>query len=140
MSDGCVYSAHINEKDFVRDELSEYCFFFSYEKAFEFIQREKKSCLDDEDLKRVETFGKIYRLKADEVYGRYNPYDEFFFDNEMRLVDIWRYSIIKLPGLLIVNINRRHHSQQACPITSIMRNYPIIIFPKWRSYRRNRKY
>ena len=90
-SDGYVYAAHINEKDFVRDELSEYCFFFSYEKAFEFIQREKKSYLDDEDLKRVETFGKIYRLKVDEVYGRYNPYDEFFFDSDMRLVDIWRY-------------------------------------------------
>lgn len=90
-ADGYVYAAHINEKDFVREDLSEYCFFFSYEKAFEFIQKEKKSYLDDEDLKRVETFGKIYRLKVDEVYGRYNPYDEFFFDGEMRLVDIWRY-------------------------------------------------
>ena len=85
-SDGYVYAAHINEKDFVRDELSEYCFFFSYEKAFEFIMMQKKEYLDDEDLKAVETFGKIYRLKVDEVYGRYNPYDEFFFDSEMRLV------------------------------------------------------
>lgn len=40
--------------------------------------------LDDEDLKDVQTYGVIRRIKLAD-----NDSDEYLFDTEMRMVDIW---------------------------------------------------
>lgn len=61
-------------------------YFSSYEKAWEYLLKEKQEYLDDEDLKYVKTFASIERIKLDDTEG--SDGKSYLFDNEMRMVNI----------------------------------------------------
>lgn len=91
---GYVYAAYLNEKDFVftQSDLGEYHFSSNYKSAYENLCAKKKEYLEDKNLAAIQTLGKIYRLKLDEMEGCYTPYDVYRFDNELRLIDTWSCS------------------------------------------------
>lgn len=90
--EGYVYAAALNEKDYINYEISEYSFFSDYENACQSLSRQKDEYLKDDDLKDTQTIGRILRLKLDDLYGHYTPYDEYYFDHEMKLINVWRSS------------------------------------------------
>lgn len=79
-----IYAAQLMEKGYERADLYDYCFFTSYEKAYAYLAEAKQEYLDDEDLKDVITCGEIRRIKLAD-----HDSDEYLFDTEMRMVDIW---------------------------------------------------
>ncbi len=82
--DNAVYAAQLIEKGYPREELYEYTFFTSYEKAYSYLEAEKQEYLDDEDLRGVKTYGEIRRIGVNNDAGS----DIYIFDNELRMVDI----------------------------------------------------
>ena len=73
--EGYVYAAALNEKDYINYEISEYSFFSDYENACQSLSRQKDEYLKDDDLKDTQTIGRILRLKLDDLFGHYTPYD-----------------------------------------------------------------
>lgn len=82
---GAIFLADLQEKGRECDRLSAYRFFSTYENAMEFLRKEKDSYLALDDLKEIVTYGEIWRMEVDTD----NPdCDVYFFDDQMRLVDI----------------------------------------------------
>lgn len=82
---GVIFLADLQEKGRECDSLSAYRFFSTYEKALEFLKKEKGSYIVADDLKEIVTYGEIWRMEVDMD----NPdCDVYYFDNQMRLVDI----------------------------------------------------
>lgn len=84
-NEGVIYAAVLCEKNCIRNSMTDYHFFSSYAKAFEWIKGEKQYYLSDEKLKGLQTFGEIRRIKVDDDF---HEADIYHFDNEMRLVDM----------------------------------------------------
>lgn len=86
---GVIYAANLTEKGFFADRLTNYCFFSSYDAAYHFLLRQKQEYLSDADLKDVETYGTIYRITLDNQEYNHTDADEYRFDSEMRLVQVF---------------------------------------------------
>ena len=84
-NEGVIYAAVLYEKNCMRNSMTDYHFFTSYAKAFEWIKGEKQYYLSDEKFKGLQTFGEIRRI---EVNKDFHEADVYYFDNEMRLVDM----------------------------------------------------
>lgn len=78
-----IYAAHLGEKGDRREDLDDYCFFTSYKSAYAYLLNEKQEYLEDENLKGVETYGEIRRIRIAD-----NDSDRYLFDTGMRMVDI----------------------------------------------------
>lgn len=78
-----IYAAQLMEKGYGSDDLNNYRFFTSYEKAYTYLIDEKREYLDSEDLKETETCGEIKRIKMED-----DDSDSYLFDTEMRMVNI----------------------------------------------------
>lgn len=87
-NEGVVYVANLQEKGYLRNDLQDYEFFTCYEKAYENLLEQKQHYLESEYLKRVETFGKIFRIPLDAWPERCSSGDEYLFDNKMELVEV----------------------------------------------------
>jgi uncharacterized protein YutE (UPF0331/DUF86 family) len=87
-SEGYVYAMTLGEKGFVQRDFYEYCFFSSYDKAYESMVSGKQQYLDDEDLRDTQTYGEILRIRIDEPKFNYSDCDEYHFDNELRLIEV----------------------------------------------------
>lgn len=87
-NDGCIYTALLTEKDYPYKELYHYRFFSSYEKAYENLKAQKQNYLENEDLRQIQTYGEIERIKLDDLTGMYTDSDVYRFDNELQMVQI----------------------------------------------------
>ena len=84
-----IYAANLTEKGFFADRLTNYCFFSSYDAAYHSLLRQKQEYLSDADLKEVKTYGKIYRITLNNQEYNHTDADEYRFDSEMRLVQVF---------------------------------------------------
>lgn len=87
-SEGYVYAMTLGEKGFVQRDFYEYCFFSSYDKAYESMVSGKQQYLDDEDLRDTQTYGEILRIRIDEPQFNHSDCDEYHFDNVLRLNEV----------------------------------------------------
>lgn len=87
-SEGYVYAVKLMEKGFDRWNLGDYCFFSSYDKAYEDMVLSKQLYLDDEYLIDTKTYGEILRIRVDEQEFKSIDYDVYRFDNELQLVEV----------------------------------------------------
>lgn len=78
------FAAKLTEKGYCTNgnSLIEYVFFSDYRDAFTYLSHEKQKYMDDEDLRDIETIGKIRRIKMG------GGCDTYYFDTQMRLVDM----------------------------------------------------
>ena len=90
---GMAYAAQLVEIGYPRDEWMYYRYFSSYEKAYDYICREKRHYLQDSDLKDVGTYCVIHRFKLDNSYNDPTDSDVYIFDNDMRLTEIYPYTL-----------------------------------------------
>lgn len=81
-----VYGANFTEKDFNEKIYEKKYFFTSYEKAYQYLVKEKQYYLDNDDLRDCITTGTIQRIKLDETVWGYT--DTYFFDDQLRLVAV----------------------------------------------------
>lgn len=84
-TEGTVFEASLCEQE-CSGQRKNCQYFSSYEKAWEYLLKEKQEYLDDEDLKYVKTFASIERIKLDDTEG--SDGKSYLFDNEMRMVNI----------------------------------------------------
>lgn len=95
LKENAIYAVSFREKAFPDNGEKQY--FSDYEKAFHFMQEEKQSYLEDEDLKDVETFAYIERIELDTQLT-----DRYDFDNFLRLVRLFpnekRYEAVGMNG------------------------------------------
>lgn len=93
---GYLYAANLMEKE-IFPERESYRYFSSYEKAYEYLKKEKDSYLKSEYLKDIPTVGIILGIKPD-TENRWDN-DEYWFDSDMNLIEISgrneRYQISK---------------------------------------------
>ncbi|MDO4678047.1 MAG: hypothetical protein Q4B00_05405 [Eubacteriales bacterium] len=93
---GYLYAANLMEKE-IFPERESYRYFSSYEKAYEYLKKEKDSYLKSEYLKDIPTIGIILGIKPD-TENRWDN-DEYWFDSDMNLIEISgrneRYQISK---------------------------------------------
>ena len=93
---GYLYAANLMEKE-IFPERESYRYFSSYEKAYEYLKKEKDSYLKSEYLKDIPTVGIILGIKPDTENQWDN--DEYWFDSDMNLIEISgrneRYQISK---------------------------------------------
>ena len=66
-----VYGANFTEKDFNEKIYEKKYFFTSYEKAYQYLVKEKQYYLDNDDLRDCITTGTIQRIKLDETVWGY---------------------------------------------------------------------
>ena len=83
-TENVVFETYFCEQD---GDQGKYEYFSSYEKAWEYLLKKKKHYLDDEKIKYVKTFARINRIKLDHAEG--HDGEEYLFDNEMRMVQIY---------------------------------------------------
>ena len=90
----------LNEKSCIRYDLSDHRFFSSYEKAYDGLVSQKRYYLDNEDLRDIETFGEILRIKLNNDTNIHTHCDRYRFDNELKMiwVDGMRESLINEEG------------------------------------------
>lgn len=83
--ENAVFGARLYEEDFPEQSV-ENRFFSTYEKAFNYLKREKQSYLNDEDLKDVRTKGAIdiKWLDQDEACDSVT----FYFDNQLTITKV----------------------------------------------------
>lgn len=80
--DGVVFLADLQERSRETDRLSAYRFFSTYQRALEFLLKEKEHYQISKDLRTIETYGEIWRMELDSD----DPdCDVYCFDNEMKL-------------------------------------------------------
>lgn len=80
--DGVVFLADLQERSRETDRLSAYRFFSTYQRALEFLLKEKEHYQISKDLSTIETYGEIWRMELDSD----DPdFDVYCFDNEMKL-------------------------------------------------------
>lgn len=95
-NNGYLYAANLMEKE-IFPERESYRYFSSYEKAYEYLKKEKDSYLKSEYLKDIPTVGIILGIKPD-TENRWDN-DEYWFDSDMNLIEISgrneRYQISK---------------------------------------------
>lgn len=84
-NDGVIFAAILCEKGFEESYVFDYKYFTEYEKAFAYLQDEKREYLDDEVLKDVETHAEILRIELDYSCRGGMDCDRYQFDNEMKL-------------------------------------------------------
>lgn len=96
---GSKYTININnlmEKE-IFPEREPYRYFSSYEKAYEYLMKEKNSYLMSEYLKDIPTVGLILGIKLD-TENQWD-HDEYWFDSDMNLIELLgrneRYQICK---------------------------------------------
>lgn len=93
---GYLYAANLMEKE-IFPERESYRYFSSYEKAYEYLKKEKDSYLKSEYLKDIPIVGIILGIKPD-TENRWDN-DEYWFDSDMNLIEISgrneRYKISK---------------------------------------------
>lgn len=93
---GYLYAANLMEKE-IFPERESYRYFSSYEKAYEYLKKEKDSYLKSEYLKDIPTVGIILGIKPD-TENRWDN-DEYWFDSDMNLIELSgrneRYQISK---------------------------------------------
>lgn len=79
--DGVVFLADLQERSRETDRLSAYRFFSTYQRALEFLTKEKEHYQISKDLSTIETYGEIWRMELDSD----DPdCDVYCFDNEMK--------------------------------------------------------
>lgn len=88
-----IYAACLEEKECRHDDMTDHLFFSSYEKAYEYLKKYKQEYMEDEDLSRVQFFGKIYRIRMDEEFKvgyshRLVDCDEYYFNHDLELVNV----------------------------------------------------
>lgn len=80
--EGVVFVADLQERSRETDRLSAYRFFSTYQRALEFLLKEKEHYQISKDLRTIETYGEIWRMELDSD----DPdCDVYCFDNEMKL-------------------------------------------------------
>lgn len=80
--DGVVFLANLQERSRETDRLPAYRFFSTYQKALEFLIKEKEHYKISKDLRTIETYAEIWRMELDSD----DPdVDIFYFANEMKL-------------------------------------------------------
>lgn len=80
--DGVVFLANLQERSRETDRLPAYRFFSTYQKALEFLIKEKEHYKISKDLRTIETYAEIWRMELDSD----DPdFDIFYFSNEMKL-------------------------------------------------------
>lgn len=80
--EGVVFLAALQEKGLETDRLAAYRFFSTYQRALEFLLKEKEHYLISKDLRDIETYGEIWRMELDTD----NPdCDVYCFDHVMNL-------------------------------------------------------
>ena len=93
---GYLYAANLMEKE-IFPERESYRYFSSYEKAYEYLKKEKDSYLKSEYLKDIPTVGIILGINPDT--GNRWDNDEYWFDSDMNLIELSgrneRYQISK---------------------------------------------
>lgn len=83
--DGKIFLAALQERSRETDRLSAYRFFSSYQRALEFLLKEKEYYQISKDLGDIETYGEIWRMELDTD----DPdCDVYCFDHEMNLTKI----------------------------------------------------
>ena len=88
-SEGFLYAVKYTEKtEDGHDDISDYIFFSGYEKAYAYLEREKRMYQEDEDLRDIERTGRMYRIKLDEKGHRSDNGDCYLFDTDLRIVDV----------------------------------------------------
>lgn len=80
-----LYAANLMERDNFPNR-EQYRYFSSYEKAYEYLKKEKARYLKCEYLKNVPTIGLILGIKLD-IENQWDN-DEYWFDNDMELIRI----------------------------------------------------
>lgn len=80
--EGVIFLAALQEKGLETDRLSAYRFFSTYQRALEFLLKEKEAYQISEDLRTIETYGEIWRMELD-TDGP--DCDVYCFDREMNL-------------------------------------------------------
>lgn len=85
---GVIFASGLNEKGFSIDSLSDYRFFSDYENAYQWLKKEKKEYLDDEDLKDVITYGEILRIKVNPSNDSNCDYERYDFNDNLELVRV----------------------------------------------------
>lgn len=80
--EGFVFLADLQERGRKTDRLSMYRFFSTYQKALEFLIKEKENYQISKDLKSVETYGEIWKMELD---TNDPDCDVYCFDNRMKL-------------------------------------------------------
>ena len=86
VSEGVVFGARLQEEEFPRDS-SENRFFSTYEKAYDYLKKQKQEYLDDEDLRNVKTKGviNVEWLDQEEDYNSV----AFYFDDQLIMTQIY---------------------------------------------------
>ena len=86
VSAGVVFGARLQEEEFPRDS-SENRFFSTYEKAYDFLKKQKQEYLDDEDLRNVRTKGviNVEWLDQEEDYNSV----AFYFDDQLIMTQVY---------------------------------------------------
>lgn len=90
---GMAYAAELLEVGYPGDKWMDYRYFSSYEKAYDYICREKRHYRRDGDLKDIETYCIIHRFELDNSYNDPTDSDVYIFDNDMRLTEIYPYTL-----------------------------------------------
>lgn len=93
---GYVYTAYFAEQDFNDEMHRDELYFTSYDRAYQYLEEEKRSYLEDEDLRDCVTMGVICKVKLNDK--DWEAVDKYYFDNELRLVALLPRSCV--PGLL----------------------------------------
>lgn len=78
---GIVYQTQFYERGYKDCNCG---YFSTYEKAYQYLENEKKLYLKDNDLKNVKTYGVITRIQVDND----REYNRYYYDTDMRLVEI----------------------------------------------------
>ncbi|MCM1387110.1 MAG: hypothetical protein NC231_07270 [Bacillus sp. (in: Bacteria)] len=81
-TENVIFEASFYEKGYDHGDSA---YFASYEKAYAFLEYEKKHYLDDEDLKDVETYGRIERIQME---NKCHDSDYYIFDTNMQMVSV----------------------------------------------------
>lgn len=93
---GYLYAANLMERD-IFPERESYRYFSSYEKAYEYLTKEKNRYFKSEYLKNIPTVGMILGIKLD-TENQWD-HDEYWFDSDMELIVVSgrdeRYQISK---------------------------------------------
>lgn len=80
--DGVIFLADLQEQCQKMDRLTLYRFFSTYQKALEFLTKEKEYYQISKDLRNIETYGEIWRMQLDND----DPaFDVYCFDHEMNM-------------------------------------------------------
>lgn len=80
--DGVVFLAALQETNQEMDSLSAYRIFSTYQRALEFLMREKEYYWIAKDLRNIDTYGEIWRMELDSDDPKV---DIYYFDHQMKL-------------------------------------------------------